>query len=177
MIELVDTRPDINVQPDIPQYTVNTKALARWAAERLTLIQNLDGTTDALFRYEGQTCNNLGLPILFHYRVRLASSENGYLIREQSCRPAPADRGHESMCAFMDYSEQLMSAIDREKPLLGQPLDRVLSWNGATSGAGCYCQASDRMHKWRLALETIHYALAHQEARSERKVYEHAAMQ
>jgi hypothetical protein len=63
----------------------------------------------------------------------------------------------------MEDAPLLMAAIDREKPLLGSSLDSVLTWNGATSAAGCYCELSDRMHKWRLVLETIHYALVQQE--------------
>jgi hypothetical protein len=156
-------------------YTINTRALTRWAAERLTITDNPNGTTDALFRYEGKTCSNLGRPILFDYRVQLGSPEKGYPIRQQSCGPAPGDQGHQAMCGFMDNAEQLMAAVETEKPLLGQPLDRVLSWNGATSGAGCYCQASDRMHKWRLVLETIHFALAQREQRHEQEANEPAA--
>jgi hypothetical protein len=147
------------------KYTVNTKALARWASERLTLTKH-NGTTDALFRYEGKTCSNLGRPIHFHYHVKLGAREKGYPIREQSCCPAPGDSGHKSMCGFLDNSQQLMAAVEADKPLLGQRLDRVLTWDGASSGAGCYCHASDRMHKWRLVLETIHYALAQQEKRN-----------
>jgi len=39
----------------------------------------------------------------------------------------------------------------------------VLAWNAAQSAAGCYCELSDRLHKWRLVLETIHYALVERE--------------
>jgi hypothetical protein len=65
----------------------------------------------------------------------------------------------------MDNPQQLMAAVESEKPLLGRRLDQVLSWDAAAAGAGCYCHVSDRMHKWRLVLETIHYALAQQEKR------------
>jgi hypothetical protein len=145
------------------QYTVNTKALARWAAERLTISENSDGTIEALFRYEGKTCSNLGRPILFHYHVRLGPRKNGYPVYDQSCGPAPGDQGHRAMCSFMDDTEGLMAAVDMEKPLLGEPLNRVLDWPASTSAAGCYCQASDRLHKWRLVLETLHFALAQRE--------------
>ena len=37
-----------------------------------------------------------------------------------------------------------MSSIDREKPLLGEPLNSVLTWNAANSAAGCYCELGDR---------------------------------
>jgi hypothetical protein len=78
------------------------------------------------------------------------------------------------MCAFMDNAEQLMAALDAEKPLLGQPLDSVLAWTAASGAAGCYCHASDRMHKWRLVLETIHFALARQESGLAREVFQPA---
>jgi hypothetical protein len=144
-------------------YSVNVRALARWASERLVLAENPNGTIDATFRFEGKTCSNLGRPIHFEYRVHLGSADDGYPIRNQSCDPTPGDRGYESMCEYMKGAEQLIAAIRSEKPLQGQPLDCVLSWDGATSGAGCYCHASDRMHKWRLVLETLHYALAQRE--------------
>ena len=40
------------------EYTVNRKALKRWAEERLSLHVNQDGSLDALFRYDGTTCTN-----------------------------------------------------------------------------------------------------------------------
>jgi hypothetical protein len=67
------------------------------------------------------------------------------------------------MCEYLRDSQQLMSMIDDEKPLLGMPLNHVLEWNPAVSSAGCYCDVGDRLHKWRLVLETIHFALAQRE--------------
>jgi hypothetical protein len=157
------------------KYTINTKALARWSAERLTITNHPNGSIDALFRYEGKTCSNLGRPILFHYQVRLGAKERGYPICDETCGPAPGDQGHQAMCGFMEDSEGLMAAVDREKPLLGEPLDRVLTWDGAATAAGCYCQASDRMHKWRIVLETIHYALAQRENSRQHVAVEQAA--
>jgi hypothetical protein len=80
------------------------------------------------------------------------------------------------MCEFLDNSERLMTAIDRERPLIGQPLNNVLTWDSPTTGAGCYCELSDRMHKWRLVLETIHYALVEQEKRTSRPATKLAAV-
>ena len=42
-----------------------------------------DGGVDALFRYEGTTCTNMGRPLRFDYRVTLGPREEGYPIREQ----------------------------------------------------------------------------------------------
>jgi hypothetical protein len=69
-------------------YTVNVRALRRWATERLTLAPRADGSTDALFRYEGTTCSNMGHPLRFEYHVRLGPRRDGYPIVAQRCVPA-----------------------------------------------------------------------------------------
>jgi hypothetical protein len=140
-------------------YTVNVKALQRWAAERLTLEPAAGGATRARFRYDGTTCTNLGRPLTFLYDVTLGPPEDGHTIREQTCAPAAGDTGHRGMCQFLANREALMAAIGGEKPLLGMPLERALTWHRAATGAGCYCDADSREHKWGLVLETIHYAL------------------
>jgi hypothetical protein len=76
------------------RYTVKTKALKRWAEERLSLQRRADGAIDALFRYEGTTCTNMGRPLAFQYHVELGPREDEYRIREQRCGPAPGDTGH-----------------------------------------------------------------------------------
>jgi hypothetical protein len=142
------------------KYNVSTKALKRWAGERLTIERRNDGTTEAMFVYEGTTCTNMGRPLKFHYRVKLGPREEGYPIREQQCTPAPGDTGHTYMCGYLDRRDQLMSAIAHDSPLLGKRLEDVLSWQRSTFAPGCYCEEDSRQHKWGLVLETIHYALA-----------------
>jgi hypothetical protein len=143
------------------KYGVNIKALKRWASERLSLRSRSDGAIEAVFRYDGTTCSNMGRPLTFHYSVKLGPPEGGYLIREQQCVPAPGDTGHTYMCQY--DGGRLLTAVDSEKPLLGQPLDRVLAWQRPDCAAGCYCDPAGREHKWGLVLETIHYALTHRE--------------
>jgi hypothetical protein len=145
------------------EYTVNRRALKRWAEERLSLHMNQDSSLDALFRYDGTTCTNMGHPLAFHYNVKLGPRAEGYPIREQRCVPAPGDEGHSLMCQYLDNPSQLMAAIDQEKPLSGERLNAVLSWQRQSSGAGCYCESFSRDHKWGLVLETIHYALVQKE--------------
>jgi hypothetical protein len=72
-------------------YVVNPKALKRWAEERLTLTALDDGGVEALFRYEGSTCSNMGRAIFFNYHVVLGPRGQGYPIRELKCAPAPGD--------------------------------------------------------------------------------------
>jgi hypothetical protein len=152
------------------EYSVNRKALKRWAEERLSLRANEDGSLDALFRYDGTTCTNMGRPLTFHYNVKLGPRSEGYPIREQQCAPAPGDEGHTLMCQYLDNPSRLMAAIDLAKPLGGERLNSVLSWKRSTSAAGCYCDASSRDHKWGLVLETIHYALVQKELAQDTEV-------
>jgi hypothetical protein len=140
------------------KYQVNAKALRRWAAERLSMEERGDGSIDALFRYDGTTCNNMGQPLTFEYRVKLGPPDERFPIREQYCAPAPDDSGHAHMCKFADG--ELLRVIGDEKPLAGRPLDEVIDWRRPTSPAGCYCERTSREHKWGLVLETIHYALS-----------------
>ena len=159
-----DARDETFIAPAAPLdhaaiYSVNPKALKRWADERLTLTENNDGTIDALFVYEGTTCSNMGRAIQFHYHVKLSSRDDKYIIRDMLCGPSPTDEGHRYMCRYMTNAEHLMVAIDHEKPLLGQPLNNLLTWDRPKMGAGCYCEPNSRKHKWGLVLETIHFAL------------------
>lgn len=145
------------------RYKTSIKALGRWAEERLTLRSGQDGSIDAVFSYDGTTCSNMGRPLAFLYHVKLGPREQGYPIREQQCAPAPGDDGYTFMCQYIENSDALMGAIEREKPLKGERLDAILNWERPISGAGCYCEAASREHKWGIVFETIHYALAQRE--------------
>ena len=149
------------------QYTVNRKALQRWAEERLAIAPQPDGSMVATFRYDGTTCTNMGRPLAFIYKVKLGPRTDEYPILDERCGPAEGDTGHESMCKFVEDPDRLMSAIDNEKPLLGQRLNAVLEWRREPNGAGCYCEPQSRNHKWGLVLETIHYALVQKELSGE----------
>ena len=124
---------------------------------------NSDGSLNAIFRYEGTTCTNMGWPLAFDYGVKLGSRAQGYPILEEHCVPAAGDTGHIHMCQYLENSEILMAAIDRENPLSGERLNAVLKWQRKPNAAGCYCEPASRDHKWGLVLETIHYALSQKE--------------
>jgi hypothetical protein len=145
------------------KYSLNSRALQKWSRERLRLEPLEDRSLEALFRFEGTTCTNLGQPLEFHYRLKLGPPEQAYPILAASCTPAPWDTGHAKMCAWLEDSAKLTRSLETEKPLLGQPLDAVLSWQRSHSPSGCYCDADARLHKWGLVLEVIHYALVQRE--------------
>ncbi|HVU22529.1 MAG TPA: hypothetical protein VHE13_00285 [Opitutus sp.] len=153
--------PDaVPVRPaPVTSYTVSMRALQKWAQERVTITREDDGTTEARFRFEGTTCSNMGQPLTFDYRVSLSTTGAGYTILRSDCRPAPDDEGHRAMCSYLSDAEALMDAIAAETPAPGRTLGDALAAARAGSPSGCHCTAEGRAHKWRLALEAIHYAL------------------
>jgi hypothetical protein len=144
-------------------YSTARKALARWSKERLVLTAGPDGACEARFRYEGTTCSNLGHPLSFDYYVSLGAREQGFPIRQATCRPADGDVGHRRMCSYLRVGERILADSAEPPPLVGRPLDEVLAWRRSSAPAGCYCDQLSRLHKWGLVLETIHFALAQRE--------------
>jgi hypothetical protein len=155
--------PAVAVLDPDARYSVNRKALQRWSGERLTMRTREDGSIDAVFRYDGTTCTNMGRPLAFDYRVRLGPRAEGYTIQDQWCAPAEGDTGHTYMCQYQDDTEGLMGAIESEQPLRGERLNAVLTWQREASATGCFCTSASRDHKWGLVFETLHYALARDE--------------
>ncbi|HEX5221309.1 MAG TPA: hypothetical protein VFZ59_17225 [Verrucomicrobiae bacterium] len=141
------------------KYSVNIRALRKWSRERLALKTLSDGSLEAEFRYDGTTCANMGQPLQFLYHIKLSSPTDGYRILEANCAPAPDDTGHTQQCEYLNDAIGLMGSIANEKPLLGQPLNDVLTWERPSNPSGCYCDIERRMHKWGLVFEVIHHAL------------------
>jgi hypothetical protein len=142
-------------------YTVNARALRKWAQERVKIERRKDGSIAAVFRFDGTTCSNQGHPLAFDYNVVLSTPDTSGVILQSSCQPARDDGGHRLMCAYLEDAATLMKAISSEQPLLGKPLNDVLGWKRTAAPSGCHCTADSRAHKWGLALEVIHYALSH----------------
>ncbi len=141
-------------------YATSARALQKWSTERVRVNALREGGVEAWFRFDGTTCSNMGQPLAFDYRVALAPAEQGYTVVAAECGPAEGDAGHRRMCAYLSDPDGLMSAIANEHPLVGQPLDAVFDWQPAAAPSGCYCSANSREHKWKLALEAIHFTLA-----------------
>ena len=148
------------------RYSVNPRALRKWAQERVQIDHRDDGAVSAIFRFDGTTCSSQGHPLAFEYALELSGPHDGYVIREAVCRPATGDEGHTYMCAYLNDADTLMREISEEKPLLGRSINDVFSWSRDAAPAGCYCTASSRAHKWGLALEAIHFTLAQAETRA-----------
>jgi hypothetical protein len=143
--------------PAVPRYSVNARALRKWASERVMVMPQPDGTIEAVFRFDGTTCAHR--PLAFDYRVRLGGAEQGYPIVESGCAPASDDDGHRYTCSFLSDGAAHLQEIASDQPLLGRPIEEVFAWTRVSAPTGCHCSAESRAHKWGLALEVIHFAL------------------
>ena len=150
-----------------PKYSVNVRALQKWSQERLRLEFLPGGSVEAQFRYEGTTCSNMGRALEYNYFVKLGTAADDYKIIETNCAPASGDTGHTQQCEFLKDAAALMQSIAAEKPLLGRPLNNVLTWARTPNPSGCFCDLERRNHKWGLVFEVIHFALAQREKENE----------
>jgi hypothetical protein len=143
-----------------PAYGFPDRTLQLWRNKRLRITAERGGELLATFRFDGSTCSNMGVALSFDYQVRLArNGSDGYRIVDCSCRPTEGHEGYLSMCAVLDDPERHMESIESYKPFLDRPLHEVLAWQASLSPAGCLCTRASQDHKWRIVLQTIHYAL------------------
>jgi len=141
-------------------YAFPEKALAKWRDKRLKVTAEPNNELLARFRFDGSTCANMGLPLAFDYEVRLQpEAAGGHRILSSTCEPAEKHSGYQSMCAFLDKPERYMTQLRAHQPLVGQSLSSALTWQSPTSPAGCLCTRASQDHKWRIVLQSVHYAL------------------
>ena len=144
-----------------PDYAFGHRVLKKWARNRLSLRQGEDGVLTASFHTSGSTCANMGLPLAFDYETKLKRDNAGtFRFESFSCRPAEGDSNHRSTCQFLSNPDAFAAGISESPPLIGQSLEAALHWNPDVSPAGCLCLRSSRDHKWRIVVQTIHFALA-----------------
>ncbi|MEO2047746.1 MAG: hypothetical protein ABGX16_14370 [Pirellulales bacterium] len=144
-------------------YAFPKKALSKWRDKRLRVTAEPNNELLAIFRFDGSTCTNMGLPLAFDYKVRLKREQaGGHRILSSSCEPAEEHLGYQNMCAFLDKPKRYMTLLRAHQPLVGQPLSEVLAWQSPTSPAGCLCTRASQDHKWRIVLQTLHFALEDQ---------------
>ena len=80
------------------------------------------------------------------------------MIQSASCRPV--DDGWQKMCAAQEDPEAFLRALALSQPTPGRRLEEALAAEPEPAPSGCLCTAGNRAHKWRLALETVSFALS-----------------
>ena len=125
-----------------------------------------DGITRACFHFKGNTCTNMGEELAFDYHMKLGAAGDQYRIIEAACIPAEEHEGYKKMCSYVEKGEEALAPVKEERALVGMPLDEVVKWDPMIVPAGCLCSISNRNHKWRIVLQSLHYWMAQHEAKS-----------
>lgn len=141
-------------------YVFPERALQRWSRDNLRLHPRADGGLEATFWFEGSTCGNIAFELV--YRVGVGPEPAGRRIESLACAPATHNDGHTRMCCWQEDAGAARALLERERPLLGEPLGAVLAWRPVRSPAGCLCAEPSRAHKWQAVLETLHFTLHHE---------------
>jgi len=142
-------------------YAVARAPLTKWAKERVSLRRE-HGRVVAEFIYTGSTCNNLGHPVQAILSLTLLPNDGGdYQIVNLHCSPADDDTGCARMCAHLAAPETFFDDINEDHPLNGMTLSAAVAWKPELEFGGCLCSPESRNHKWRNAVQSIHYALHH----------------
>ena len=82
------------------------------------------------------------------------------MIERLDSRPDESQPGFQSMCSYLVDSVGMRARVESFRPLLGRPLGEALFWQPDVNQAGCLCMQDNRNHKWLMALQTVHFALA-----------------
>ena len=151
--------PDVvALDADTPsRYAYPDKALRRWSRELLMVDSCGDQSVEATFRPDCKTCSNMGVPFGFVYSIKLGLRRDGYPIRKLSCRPSDSD--YQCMCSCLEDPDGFPQAMISAPGFTGQTLSQILEWNPLVEPAGCLCRQPSRDHKWKIALQTVHYKL------------------
>ena len=96
-------------------YAFHERALKRWKDGRLSFETEDNGGLIARFRFDGNTCNNMGLPLAFRYWVRLAPADEDYRILDSGCEAVDDLVGNRRMCA--PDPEEIEHALVEERPV------------------------------------------------------------
>jgi len=111
----------------------------------------------------------MGIPLAFDYKARIKIEKQeqkeaaAHRILSSSCEPAKDHSGYCSMCAYLDKPGRSMAQLRIHQPLVDQLLSQALAWQTATSPAGCLRTRASQDHKWRIVLQTLHFALENHE--------------
>lgn len=143
------------------EYSVAIKALRKWARECVSLNWGADGSVDAAFRFSGSTCTNLGYPIELSFKASLSSDLR---IRSMEIVPFEGDEGWQRMCVYKSDTDNFVASLQQYQPLIGCSLEEAARWEPRIEVSGCLCSRENQNHKWRNALQAIHYAMQNYEA-------------
>ncbi|MBT4497721.1 MAG: hypothetical protein HOC74_08365 [Gemmatimonadetes bacterium] len=146
-------------------YEIPETALGKWADQCLTCLADEGDKRRYRFIFEGSTCMDGGEPYNAHIQVLLEGTERGVVVADGLISFAEEDMdAAKKMCEYLGEGEEFFQALQKAPPFCGRTLEEILAEPMPVNPAGCFCTEPMVNHKWRLALSTLHYALAQEAA-------------
>ena len=142
------------VSTESPTYAVGSKALRRWASERLRRAPRAGGGAVYTFLLSGSTCTNRPLDVA----MTVTLDADGR-IESATAAPAPTDTGCDAMCAAHCDGRRFLAEFGACDEVVGLTLSEAAFRDWQEEPSGCFCTAGNRRHKWRNVLQTLHYAV------------------
>ena len=143
-------------------YVIRQQILEKWARQHLVLRRDGD-LVECDFLYTGSTCSNGGLEILARIHVSLRAEGEDYRITGAEITTRSGDVGLELSCQYLVEGDEFLSRHLEECRIVGHSLSEFVVRDVDCVPAGCFCQPANVMHKAQMALQTIRYALTHEE--------------
>jgi hypothetical protein len=149
-------------------YTINERALARWAKESLAVLAQEGSRTSFRFRYTGSTCLNGGAEFPAHLDLTLEHEGGRYHVAEAVVALDPEDTGALTSCRYDPAQRRAIVARNvAHSGVLGADLEEFLRADRPVNPGGCFCSVEHVNHKLLMALQTVRYYL---EASGQRSV-------
>jgi len=146
-------------------YGIPESALEKWADQCLTCLADEGDKRRYRFTFEGSTCMDGGDPYHAHMQMLLAGTERGVVMTDGLIFFAEEDMdAARKMCEYLSDGEAFFQALQKSPAFCGRTLEEILAEPLPVNPAGCFCTEPMINHKWRLALSTLHYALAQEAA-------------
>jgi hypothetical protein len=146
-------------------YPVAERALKKWTKKQLEREPADNGSEHFRYLYHGSTCNNGGIPFdaVLHAVIRV---EDGSGVIEEAWIEIPDDHKESAaqMCAAPGKTAEeampFFRKLEEPADFIGKDLESVILEDVQQNFAGCFCGRPHINQKWKIALSTIHYALA-----------------
>ena len=139
---------------------ISDRALAKWAANDLTVEPQSGGSLVFRFSYEASSCRDGGQPFASRIVGVLRREDGaGWRIEEVRVELDPDDPGWRATCIHESNLDPDPAKLTADSPAQGMLLDEFLARDWPTDKAGCFCTSVHVTHKLLLALSTVRYWL------------------
>ncbi len=144
-------------------YSEDADELREGAAERLRCESGAHGELHYLYHYIGRTCasGRTPLPATLHAVFTRCEDKDDLRLQSAWIDMEIVRAGTGRMCGTIVRFAEIAAAVAQPPAFCGRTLSEILPLLASARRSRCFCNPEMINHKWRLALETIHWQLHH----------------